>query len=140
MDTGVPGERFSHITEWNLSKSIKLNDDTFIDASGVYDKGTTQSSINDHITRLPYIGYADLPSQSTDPETYFREWIAYMVSHNIFRYATINIGCVQPNLNGWCIGYANDGAVWAGFTAQLYGDSALYRFGYHNGTWFFNHS
>ena len=66
------------------------------------------------IKTIPYIHYNDLPSKSTNTETFFKEWIDYIFQNyeSIFDEYNVIVAPVQPNNRGWCIG----------FTAQLYGN------------------
>lgn len=88
---------------------------------------------------MPYIKYIDLPSKSTDSETYFKEWTEHFKNQKSFKVNKIVICRVQPNASGWCIGYTGmDDYSYISFISQLHSGKNLYRFGYENNKWFFN--
>ena len=63
--------------------------------------------LDDTIIRIPYLSYTQMPSQSTDAQTFFKEWLSYVAQN----YASLVapggevIARVQPNVQGTVIGH-----------------------------------
>ena len=86
---------------------------------------------------LPYVRYQDLPSQSTDDNVYFKEWIDWMYDHDYFdNEYNVYIGQANPNYKVmfWGFAYA-DVYQWSLFYYIKPGNP-LYKFGYRNSVWF----
>ena len=94
-----------------------------------------------NVRMLPYIAYSSLPSQSTNDETYFKEWIDYlMATHYFDETRDVFIAQANPNFSVFVIGYTYGGTsvrTWSAFR-YFTPNSGIGRFGYNNGNWYFS--
>ena len=86
---------------------------------------------------LPFIRYHELPSQSTDDNVYFKEWVDWMYNHGYFNNSyDVFIGLANPNYNVMVWGFAyEDPYQWSLFY-YIKPNNPMGKFGYKNGTWF----
>jgi hypothetical protein len=90
---------------------------------------------------LPYLSWQSLPSQSSDDNVYFKEWIDYMYDNHYFDgedSATVFIGQANPNYRVMVWGYTYGGTqakVWSAFR-YISPANGIGRFGYYNGSFY----
>lgn len=86
------------------------------------------------------IGWSDLPSQSTNDETYFKEWMDYLDNIHFFDdEGKVFIGRANPNLTVFVMGYtygSGNAKTWSAFR-YFTPNAGIGRFGYNNGNWYY---
>lgn len=93
-----------------------------------------------NIKSLPVISWSSLPSQSSDDNIYFKEWLDFMYDNNYFESSqeVVYIGCANPNYLCMFIGFMygrSDAKKWSLFY-YMKPDNNIKKFGYRNGVWF----
>lgn len=100
------------------------------------------------LVTVPKINSSTLPSQSTDNETYFKEWLVYICQHysSIIDSNKYICAIVNPNSQGNVYGHIYDATVihattklpqYSSFIYTPIGDTVQIRFGTINYTWYF---
>ena len=141
---GVPQQALDAKQPKTLSAPIvvdgesKTTVETALDALASYTREYDSNRIG-HIKELPLISYGTLPSQSTSTETYCREWIPYMQNQGYFNGAidTVYLGVVNPNSTRVIIGHVYPGNATRYSAFMMIGFDEFVKFGFNNGTWYF---